>query len=323
MKAVRIRKFGEPSQALEVAEVPLPPLRLGEVRVKVQAAGNTPSDIANGRGLFPESLLPRILGRFFAGQIVEGPADSVGTEVWLSGADVGFTRDGTHAEFIDVPLAAAARKPAKLTVEQAATVGVPFCTADMALEKARLAPGEWVLVSGAAGAVGRAAIELAHSRRARVIALVRDEVQQASVTRDKIEAIATSEPDTIKATVAKATGGKGADIALNGIGAVVFPSMLAALSAGGRMAVYGVSLGGREIKLDLFPFYRKRLEIIGINTIEIDAVAGARILSRLAPWFDDGTLTPPVVAERYPLEKAVTAYERVRTAKGKVIFTIS
>lgn len=322
MKAVQIQKFGEPADAVHLVDLKPAALAPGDVRVKVEAAGINPSDVANIRGLFPDTRLPRVVGRDFAGQIVEGPAHLMGTKVWGSGGDIGFSRDGSHAELIALPAAAAPPRPANLSAEQAAVVGVPFSTAYVALEKARLAPGEWVLVSGAAGAVGSAALELVKAMGGRTIALVRDKTQTPTLDMSKVEAVATSEPDNIAEVVKAATGGHGADIALNGVGASVFPPMLTSLAEGGRMAVYSVTFGGREVKVDLFSLYRKRQELIGINSIPLDAVNSAVILAKLFPLFENGKLAPPKVAERYPLAEAVKAYERVRSAGGKVAFVI-
>jgi NADPH:quinone reductase len=322
VKAVQITKFGEPADAVKLVNVKPLPLGLGEVRVKVEAAGINPSDIGNIRGLFPDTKLPRVVGRDFAGHIVEGPSQLLGQQVWGSGGDIGFTRDGAHAEFIVVSAAGAALRPSNLSAEQAAVVGVPFTTAYVCLESARLVPGEWVLISGAAGAVGSAALELVKALGGRTIALVRDKTQTPMLDQSKVDAVATSEPDNIVEVVKAVTGGRGANVALNGVGASVFPSMLASLAERGRMAVYSVTFGGREVKVDLFALYRKRQEIIGINSIPLDAVGAAAILSKLVPLFESGKLMPPRVAERYPLEDAVKAYERVRTAGGKVAFVI-
>ena len=76
MKAIQIAKFGEPGDVVKLVDLKPAPLGLGEVRVKVEAAGINPSDIANIRGLFPDTRLPRVVGRDFAGQIVEGPPDN-------------------------------------------------------------------------------------------------------------------------------------------------------------------------------------------------------------------------------------------------------
>ena len=102
--------------------------------------------------------------------------------------------------------------------------------------------------------MGSAALELAKALGGRAIALVRDKTQSPMLDMSKVEAVATSEPDNIAEVVRAATGGRGVDIALNGVGASVFQPMMASLAEGGRMAVYSVSFGGREVKVDLFSF---------------------------------------------------------------------
>jgi NADPH:quinone reductase len=323
MKALRIERFGAPSDVLKVVEVDQAPTGPDEVRVRVEAAGVNPSDVANVHGRFPITTLPRIVGRDFAGIVVEGPADLIGLPVWGTGGDIGFTRDGSHAEFINVLKAAVSRRPRNLSAEQAAAVGVPFLTAKSALDLARLEGGNWVIVSGAAGAVGNAAVELANVKGARVIALVKDERQGKRLDRNKVDAIAQSDRNDLEQVVRDATNSKGADVALNGIGASVFPAFLNSLAAGGRMVIYGAAFGGREAPVDLFAFYRKRHQLLGLDTVAIDAVQAAKILSQLAPLFESGELTKPLIAERYPLADAAQAYERVASAQGKVVLQIA
>lgn len=86
-----------------------------------------------------------------------------------------------------------------------------------------------------------------------------------------------------------------------------------------RLVVYSAA-GGREVTLDLFAFYRRRLTLYGLDTSALDAVQGARIMRQLAPLFDAGTLRPLTIAERYPLSQAAQAYDRVaHGAPGKVV----
>src|SRR5262249_5002368 len=115
--------------------------------------------------------------------VVDGPLDLVGAEVWGSGGDLGFTRDGTHAELIALPRSAVAHKPARLSFDEAAAVGTPFVTAWSALLRGSLVAGDRVLVVGAAGAVGSGAVRLARWRGALVIGLVRSEAH-AAVARE-------------------------------------------------------------------------------------------------------------------------------------------
>jgi NADPH:quinone reductase len=89
------------------------------------------------------TTLQRTPGRDFAGVVVEGPSNLVGTEVWGSGGDIGFTRDGSHAEFLVIPAVAVSAKPGNLSFEEAACVGVNFLTAYEGLfHRAHLQPGE-------------------------------------------------------------------------------------------------------------------------------------------------------------------------------------
>jgi NADPH2:quinone reductase len=214
MKALQIEAFGTPSEVLKLVELHDTPPGPEDIRVRIEAAGINPSDVGNVNGKFPITILPRILGRDFAGIVVEGPEDLVGMPVWGSGGDIGFTRDGSHAEFINIPGAAVSRRPQNLSAEEAAAVGVPFVTAFSALGLARVESREWVIVSGAAGAVGNAAVQLAHSRGAQVIALVKDEEQSNTLDRNKVKAVANSSRNDLEQVVREATGGKGADASL-------------------------------------------------------------------------------------------------------------
>lgn len=322
MKAIQIDSHG-PVSELDLAEVREAPLGPDEVRVRVEAAGINPSDVGSRLGWFPGFPLPRILGRDFAGTVIEGSPDLVGAAVWGSGGDLGFTRDGTHAETIVVPTRAVVRRPRNISAEQAAAAGVPFVTAWTALELAGVAAGETVLISGAAGSVGTAAIRLARVRGARAVALVRDSAETERVRVDDVLAVVRSDSPTFSEemleSVRARTGGRGCDVALNGVGAPVFDAMLSALADGGRMVVYS-AVAGREVQLDLLTLYRRRIRIAGLTTAIVDAVRAAEILDRLTPLFESGALLPLDVTARFPLAKARDAYAAVqRGAVGKIV----
>ena len=292
--------------------------------MKVEASGINPSDVASVQGRFPVAVLPRIVGRDFAGRVVEGPADLIGTEVWGSGGDLGITRDGTHAEFVALPRQAVTRRSKNLSAEVAATAGVPFVTAFSALMRlGQLKEGEWVIVTGAAGAVGQAAIQLAHAKSARVVALVRDASDRWVSKCDGVEAVAHSDQGDLDKVVRAATNGKGADLALNGVGSSIFASILGALAIGGRQVVYSAA-GGREFVLDILNFYRNQLVLLGLDTQKLDATQCASILNELVPLFESGALKAPAIGERYPLAEAATAYGRVAAGGGgKVVFVVT
>src|SRR5271156_3656893 len=118
MRAVVIRQFGDPGQ-LKVEDVPTPEPRGDEVLVAVKAASINPSDVKNVAGVMHGTTLPRIPGRDFAGIVIRGPADFIGREVWGTGGDIGFTRDGSHAQYLLLPTTAVTPKPASLSMEAA------------------------------------------------------------------------------------------------------------------------------------------------------------------------------------------------------------
>ncbi|MFY9779721.1 MAG: zinc-binding alcohol dehydrogenase family protein [Candidatus Baltobacteraceae bacterium] len=321
MRALQIYDFGALTETLKLREVAPAELGPAQVRVKIEAAGINPSDVFNVRGRFPSTSLPRIVGRDFAGTVCEGPSDLVGAKVWGTGGDLGFTRDGAHAEYIVIPAAAVALRPNNLSAEEAAAVGTPFLTAWYAIvELGHLEAGEWVIVSGAAGAVGDAAIGLATARGARVIALVKDAGEREHIDRYKVAAIAQSDRNDLVDVVNEATGGKRAALALNGVGAAIVQPLLQSLADGGRSVVYSVSFGGSEVTLDLFSLYRRRLALLGLNTGAIDVLRGAEVLRRLAPLFENGSLRPPHIDASYAFADAVSAYQRVEEGRpGKVV----
>ena len=161
MQALKIYQHG-PASRLTAGEAPEPILGAGDVMVKIQAAAINPSDVISAEGRFPDSPLPRILGRDFAGIVVEGPKELMGKKIWGSGGALGISRDGSHAEFLAIPKSAVSVRPNNLSAELAAAVGVPFQTAWVALvERGAVKSGEWVIISGATGAVGSAAVQIA------------------------------------------------------------------------------------------------------------------------------------------------------------------
>lgn len=323
MKALYIERHGAIDD-LKISDVPVPLPKAGEVLVRVAAAGINPSDIVSVEGRFPHAVLPRIVGRDFAGTVIEGPEELLGRKIWGTGGDLGIDRDGTHAQYLAIPAKAAAPRPAQLSAQEAATVGVPFITAYSALVTlAKAESGEWVIISGAAGAVGHAAIQLAHANGAHVIALVRDAAEEERLRNFAgVGAIARSDQANLESVVREATDGRGADVALNGVGASILGGMLGALAVGGRVVVYS-AVAGREFTVDLLSLYRGQVQLLGLDTQKLDASACAEILNRLAPMFESGTLTPLAVGQRYPLAEAPKAYQQVAAHKGgKIVLTM-
>src|ERR1700692_1793941 len=146
MRALKFYQTGSLDD-LRVEEVTVPIPAEGEVLVEVKAAAINPSDIKNVQGKMHETTVPRIPGRDFAGMIVKGPDERLGQSVFGSGGNLGFGRDGSHAEYLTIPVTAVIPLPKNLSFEQAAGIGVAYITALAALGNAPRNPaGETGLI---------------------------------------------------------------------------------------------------------------------------------------------------------------------------------
>src|SRR6204780_810595 len=173
MRALRFTEFGSPV-VLHVTDLPGPTRTAHDAVIRVQAASVNPSDVKNVAGAMDWTVLPRTPGRDFAGVVVSGPPAWQGAQVWGTGGDTGFTRDGAHAELVAVPVEALVRKPELLSFDEASTVGVNFIVGWYgAVETAQLAAGETIAIFGVSGGVGGAVAQIANALGAKVIGLDR------------------------------------------------------------------------------------------------------------------------------------------------------
>jgi NADPH:quinone reductase-like Zn-dependent oxidoreductase len=298
MQALRFGTYGPPSVlTLEQREVPVP--GPGEVLIRVKASAINPSDIRNVEGVF-HTKPPRTPGRDYAG-IVVGGAAKPGLEVWGSGPRFGIACDGAHAEYATIAADWVSEKPAGLSMEQAASVGVPFITGWSALvTEGRVQAGETILIIGANGAVGRAATQIAGWKGARVIPAIR---AKGEVPAGTIDTEAPDMPGAVRAM----TDGKGADLVLDTVGGALFEPALTSLRLGGRHLAI-VSRGMRRVSFDLTDFYHNRTHLIGVDSLGLNGAEIAAIMDALRPGFEAGTLKPFEVTT-WPLTRAVEAYE--------------
>jgi NADPH:quinone reductase len=282
--------------------------------------------VLNARGSFPFTTLPRIPGRDFAGIVVEGPRELVGTEVWgTGGGELGFTRDGTHAQYIVLPKAAVVPKPDSLSLEEAAASGLAYVTAASALlELGGVRAGETVLVTGAAGGVGSAAVRIARWKGAHVIGAIKDDSERETAQRVGVEMIVDASREAVSEATMAATDGRGVELILDAVGGPLFEPSLNSLGEKGRMVVITTTPGERRVSFDLLDFYRKGLRLFGLMTSFWDAEGSAAVLKDLLPGFDEGVLRAPTIAERYPLERVETAYARVGSGEvaGRVLLVM-
>jgi NADPH2:quinone reductase len=318
MKAVRFARHGKPD-VLTVDDVPVPVLDGQAALVRVESASINPSDVKNVQGLMDQTTLPRTPGRDFAGVVEAGPKSWVGAEVWGSGGDVGFTRDGSHAEYIAVPVASLRHKPKNLSFDQAASVGVNFSTAWMGLvEAAGLRAGETVLIIAASGGVGNAGVQIAAHIGATVIGSDRREPRSgAAIMRAGLSLVADGAD--IPAALRQATNGRGADVVLDCVGGLMFRHALDCLALKGRLIEMSVT-GTREVSFNLADFYHNQLHLTGIDTLELDLTAAAELLEKLRPGFETGKYQPASITGRFPLRDAAAAYQAVAAGEpGRVV----
>ena len=276
----------------------------GDVTIEVHAAGINPSDAKAMLGVMPSAVFPRTPGRDFAGVVVEGPSELKGLEVWGSGGDIGISRNGSHADRLVLPAAAIRRKPGKLSMLEAGTVGVPFVTAYEGLRRAGYPKaGDVVAVFGASGKVGQAVVQLASRAGAMVYAIDR----RPDAPRGYAEGPVTY----IDSSSAKPSEKIRADIVFNTVGSPWFAEANASLAKRGRQIF--IATIERAVPFDIFAFYRGRHTFVGIDSLALGVADCAPIFEALAPGFEDGSLKPFPVSESgmFPLERANDAYRKV------------
>src|ERR1700692_894587 len=234
MRALKFYQTGSLDD-LRVEEVTVPIPAEGEVLVEVKAAAINPSDITNVQGKMHETTVPRIPGRDFAGTIVKGPDELLGQSVFGSGGNLGFGRDGSHAEYLKIPVTAVIPLPKNLSFEQAAGIGVAYITAWAALvNAAQIQAGETALILGTTGAVGSAAARIAHQLGARVIGTARSSTDIPAADAIPVDDWVDLQLVDLPTGVRSLTKGRGVDVALDVVGGPVFEQCLVTLAWRGR-----------------------------------------------------------------------------------------
>jgi NADPH:quinone reductase len=321
MRALRFDHYGDP-HVLDVTDLPGPAAQPGDAVITVKAASVNPSDLANVGGHLPSTTLPRVPGRDFAGIVTRGPQDWVGAEVWGTGGDVGMTRDGSHEEMLAIPAAALARKPAKLSFEEASAVGVNFITAWLGtVETAQLEAGETIAVFGVSGGVGGAVAQIGRALGARVIGLDRvrpaDDTPAASMIDGFVET--TGSPEDIGSEVKRLTAGKGADVVYDAVGGITTKAALESLAHRGRLVVIS-AVGTQTVEVNVQKLYHNETRILGCDSSRLTAVDCAQRLNDMRPYFDSGQFRPLPIAARYSLDDGMDAYLAVeKHTRGRVV----
>ena len=320
MHAWRGHAYGPP-ESLVWEEVPDPALREGQVRIEVRASAVNFPDVLFVAGTYQVRPAPPFIPGFeIAGVVVESrsPALPLGTRVSsrLDGAGGYATHAVAAAPLLSV-------LPEAMSFEDAAALTITYQTGWFALHRrARIAPGEWLLVHAGAGGVGSAAIQLGKAAGARVIATAGG-ARKAGICRSLgADVVVDYQSQDFVAAVKEATGGRGADVVFDPVGGEVFDQSTKCIAFEGRIVVIGFTSG-------TFPVARanhllvKNYGVLGLhwglyNVQDPAAVQAAQL--ELFRLYGEGRIKP-LVSEALPLSEAAEAMRKVasRASVGKVV----
>lgn len=325
MKAIVLDAPGDPG-VMHLGEVPDPSPGPGDVRVRTRATAVNRADTLQRRGFYPPPPgASEIIGLEVAGEV-----EALGEEVegWRPGDRVmALLSGGGYAELVVVPAGQLMPVPAGLSWTDAAAIPEVFLTAhDNLFTRGRLAAGETVLIHGGGGGVGTAAIQLARRAGARVL-VTAGSPQKLDASRSLgADAGINHREEDFPSRVRELTGGRGADLVLDVMGASYLARNLDALAPDGRLVIIGMQ-GGTTSEIDLNTMMRRRLTVISTTLRGRPHGQKAEIVRRFVedalPGFEDGSLRPVVdrvlaLAEAPAAHRAMEAGENV----GKLVLRV-
>jgi len=324
MRAIVCRELGLLS-ALKLEEVAEPCLGPGQIRIGIKAAGINFPDILTVEGSYQHKPpLPFIVGFEIAGEVLEVADDVKNFEI--GDRVIASIRPGGFAEQAVVDASAVQYTPKPFDDITAAAFRVTYFTAYHCLfQRGRLKPGEWVLINGATGGVGLAAVEIAKLHGAKIIGTGGDDGKLEIVKQYGANHVINYEKGSFRDQVKEITGGCGVNLVYDPVGGNVFDQSLRCLAWHGRLVVVGFT-SGRIPKMSLNYALIKGLSIIGCRAGEAyrnDPEAGDRELQELLALAEAGKLYP-FVSHVVPLERAVDGMQMLmdRKVTGKAVVTM-
>ena len=322
MKAVVCREYGPP-ETLQIDEIADPTPQPGQAVVRVRAASVNFPDVLMLSGGYQVRLPPPFTpGSEFAGEVLDA-----GDSGYRRGDRVsGSAMVGAFAEQIAVDPRAHVPIPDGVDFADAAAFGVTYRTAYFALRTiAGVAPGDAVVVLGAAGGVGLAAVDLAAAMGARVIAAASTAEKQALCRQRGAQATIDYASENLRDGIRDATGGAGARVVLDPVGGRYAEPALRGLGRGGTFITLGYAAGDiPSIPLNLVLLKGITVRGMEIRTFYSDYPDEAiRDTAELQQMFADGTVRPYIGA-RFPLQQAASALRHVadRKALGKIVIDV-
>ena len=323
MRAVEITQPGGP-EVLKPAERPMPVPRGNEILVKVAAAGVNRPDVLQRTGNYPvppgASDLP---GLEIAGEVVGGS-----TRQFKLGDQVcALVAGGGYAEYCVAPEVQALPVPKGLTLVQAASLPETFFTVwANVYDRAKLAPGETLLVQGGTSGIGVTAIQMAAATGNRVFATAGSDDKCAACVRLGAEKAFNYKTQDWSAEVLAATGGKGVNVILDMVGGDYVPRELKCLADDGRL-VFIAYLRGPKTELNIDAVMRRRLTISGSTLrprpVEFKGALARSLRERIWPLIEAGKIKPEIY-KTFPLEQAAEAHRLMESSQhiGKIVLTV-
>ncbi len=328
MKAVVVEEYG-PYRNARVGEVDAPEPGDREVLVQVSTVGVNFPDVLMIAGRHPvRPALPFVPGMELAGTVAAVGADV--TEVAVGDRVAGEVDSGAWGEQVVVPADSCYRIPEEMSFEHAAALGLSYQTAHFALsDRAHMSSGERVLINGAAGGVGMAAVQLVKALGGTAIAGVRSdgeaEVARAAGADHVVDLGADDLRESLREQVLAITNDHGADVILDPVGGDVFDASLRALAWSGRLVVVGFASGVAPT-VEANVLVLRNISVIGLQwrqyrLREPDWVR--RVQNDMYGLYGKGRLTPHVM-HNFPLERFVEALETIEAGRvnGKMVLSL-
>lgn len=318
MRAVQITSLDGPS-ALEVVTLDEPAADAGSVVIDVHVAGVTFPEVLQSRGLYQiKPPLPFVPGSEVAGVVRSGPGFTPGQRVAAFPALGGFAEVVTASPDTVFPL------PDAVSFEAGAALPMNYLTVHFGLvRRGQLRRGETVLVHGAAGGVGTAAVQLATALGAEVIAVVSSEDKIATAKAAGAGEVVLA--DGFKDAVKGLTGGRGVDLVVDPVGGDRFTDSLRSLAREGRLLVIGFT-GGEIPQVKVNRLLLNNISVVGVGWGAFWTTQPGYLQEQwadLLPLIEAGALEP-VLGASFPLEQAGRALAELdeRRAAGKVLLTV-
>jgi NADPH:quinone reductase-like Zn-dependent oxidoreductase len=327
-RVVRFHEHGGP-EVLRIEQLELAPLKPGEVRIRVKALGLNRAEALLRKGTYIETAtLPSGLGLEAAGFVeaigdgVEGisPGDAVSVVPPLS-----MARWPAYGERATFPAELVVKHPVSLSWEEAAAVWMSSLTAYGALiDLARLAKGEFVVVTAASSSVGLAAIQIANAAGAVPIAVTRTSAKRAALLAHGAAHVVAFEEEALAARLTDISGVQGVRVVFDAIGGPIFEPLTAAMARGGILIEYG-GLSQEPTPFPLFDVLAKTLTLRGYLVHEVISsptrltAAKAFVLEHLA----SGALRP-VIAKTFEFDEIVAAHRFLESNAqfGKIVVSV-